>query len=177
MTATKLTHEDIEFLQKLQHELNTQTNDGNADPVFWGIMEQKQMPAYVGCGDTYLYYDDITYYDSDLELLKETIKTTLDELMTLDEEDLETINGISSIYEAHDIMAEYDIASELGEYQLQDVLSKETGAFLTKAACQKYIDTNAHNHQKPRTYAMTAFRNFELERLLKILKTADFSKL
>lgn len=34
-----MTKEDIEFLRDLQHELNTQPNDGNADPVFWGIIQ------------------------------------------------------------------------------------------------------------------------------------------
>jgi len=30
---------------------------------------------------------------------------------------------------------------------------------------------DAYNHSQPRTYAMTAYHNFELERLLNILKT------
>jgi hypothetical protein len=49
-------------------------------------------------------------------------------------------------------------------------ISRDTGAFLTKRACKEYIERFGYNHYKPHTYAMTAYRNFELERLLKILR-------
>ena len=49
-----------------------------------------------------------------------------------------------------------------------------TGAFLTKRACKEYIKKYGYNHNDPHTYAMTAYRNFELEKLLKILKTMKF---
>lgn len=34
MKTIQISDEDYEFLKDLQHELNTQTNDGNADPVY-----------------------------------------------------------------------------------------------------------------------------------------------
>lgn len=55
----------------------------------------------------------------------------------------------------------------------KEKLSRETGAFLTKRACAEYIKRFGYNHHEPHTYAMTAYRNFELERLLNILKTID----
>ena len=72
---------------------------------------------------------------------------------------------------------------ELGWDNVYDVVyfekvrrvSENTGAFLTKRACQKYIDKFGYNHRDPKTYAMTAFRNFELERLLNILKNLKFN--
>jgi hypothetical protein len=65
------------------------------------------------------------------------------------------------------------------EVRLVDVekrseISRQTGAFLTKRACKEYIDCYGYNHVQPHTYAMTAYRNFELEHLLKILKTMEF---
>lgn len=39
MATIFLSQVDYDFLKDLQHELNTQTNDGNADPVYWGVME------------------------------------------------------------------------------------------------------------------------------------------
>ena len=30
-----ISQEDYEFLKHLQHELNVQENDGNAEPVYW----------------------------------------------------------------------------------------------------------------------------------------------
>jgi hypothetical protein len=37
----EISRDDYEFLKGLQHELNTQTTDGNAQPVFWGVSEVK----------------------------------------------------------------------------------------------------------------------------------------
>ena len=36
MRTIQISDEDYEFLAELQHELVTQDNDGNADPVYWG---------------------------------------------------------------------------------------------------------------------------------------------
>lgn len=33
----KINKSEIEFLIDLQKELNTQTDDGNAQPVYWGM--------------------------------------------------------------------------------------------------------------------------------------------
>ena len=55
-------------------------------------------------------------------------------------------------------------------------VSEETGAFLTKRACQEYICRYGYNHSRPHTYAMTAYRNYELARLLKILKTMEIKE-
>ena len=35
----KINKLEIDFLVNLQKELNTQTNDGNAQPIYWGIMD------------------------------------------------------------------------------------------------------------------------------------------
>ena len=53
MRTIQISEEDYELLKDLQHELNTQTNDGNADPVYWGVMEHRMEPAPEGCGDVY----------------------------------------------------------------------------------------------------------------------------
>ena len=35
MKQIKINEQDYEFLKDLQHELNTQDNDGTADPLYW----------------------------------------------------------------------------------------------------------------------------------------------
>jgi hypothetical protein len=58
----------------------------------------------------------------------------------------------------------------------EDHISQFSGAFLTKRACKQHIEGNKHHYDRPRTYANTAYRNYELERLLKILKTMDLKE-
>ena len=60
----EISKEDFEFLKDLQHELNTQPNDGNADPVFWGVLESEEVGVPDGCGDPYITYDDGTFFAS-----------------------------------------------------------------------------------------------------------------
>lgn len=161
--------QDLEFLIELQHKLNTQENDGNADPLFWGVMEEKKVPAYPGCGNgsELVIESEGNYQDDELGELKEW----MDDTGYFNDCELESIYDLNDAEEA---LVEKGIDCEIYSYSLEDVLSKNTGAFLTKEACQHHIKINGHNLSKPRTYAMTAFRNFEYEQLLKILKTADF---
>jgi len=164
--------QDIEFLIELQHKLNTQENDGNADPLFWGVMEEKKVPAYPDCGNGYeLVIDsEASYQDDELDELKEWMDDTGNF------SDCE-IDCIQTLYEAYEELIAKGINCEIYSYETKDVLSTNTGAFLTKEACQHHIKINGHNLAKPHTYAMTAFRNPEYEQLIKILKTADFESL
>lgn len=52
-------------------------------------------------------------------------------------------------------------------------LSGVTGCFLTKRAAKQYLDNNYYHHEDGHTYAMTAWRNPEFERLLNILQTMN----
>lgn len=54
---------------------------------------------------------------------------------------------------------------------------REGTVFLTKRACKKHIEQNDYHYDNPHTYALTAWRNPEVEHLLKILKNADWNAL
>ena len=168
MKIIQISDEDFKFLEDLQHELNTQTNDGNADPVYWGVMETREVGVPEGCGDERVYLGDggmetlngaVAYIgeylveDEDIEAWNEVNKTDIDEVITFCREKL----GMPEV--------------RIVDVEKKSEISRQTGAFLTKRACQQYIDCYGYNHSNPHTYAMTAYRNFELEHLLKILKT------
>ena len=165
--------EDYEFLKELQNELNTQDTDGNAQPVFWSVLEDKEVFVPDYCGD----YQKIIYDDGDWTL-EEAVEEVNSNISDYDE----TIQKAWDEIDKTDIWCVYDFMTEtmgIDNLSLYDVckenyISRTTGAFLTKRACKNYIEKYAYNHNNPRTYAMTAYRNFELERLLKILKTIKF---
>ncbi len=162
---------DIEFLIDLQNKLNTQESDGSADPLFWGVMETKNRPAPPESYDGIELFDGEDSYDENqLNELKEWMRDGLD----FKESALE---NIEDLYEAQKLLNRAGYNAKICYYRSEDVLSPETGAFLTKEACQNYIKINSHNLCNPRTYAMTAFRNSEYSQLLQILKTADFTVL
>ena len=173
-----ISQEDYEFLKNLQNELNVQGNDGNADPVYWGISEiYGELRGESGDygGEPYIIYDDGKYS------LKEAIEEVEDTLNTDNDytdvkENWKKVDK-SDPYEVRDFMTE-----QMGWKHIYDVVyvekvrrvNEDTGAFLTKRACEEYIKKYGYNHDDPKTYAMTAYRNFELERLLNILKNFKF---
>ena len=73
----ELTDNEYKFLKELKHELNTQENDGNADPVFWGVEE-----TYEECrgddgeygGDPYITFDDGKWSLEEDKLLKQWVE-------------------------------------------------------------------------------------------------------
>ena len=172
MKTIRISDEDYEFLQDLQHELITQTSDGNADPVYWGVMETHDVGVPDGCGEPRIYLGDgqveeledavafIGEYidDEDNDAWNKVDKTDMDEVVLF----------CNDVVQWHEVKIVYvDKKSEI---------SRQTGAFLTKRACKEYIEHYGYNHTNPHTYAMTAFRNFELGRLLKILKTMEMKE-
>jgi hypothetical protein len=172
MKKILITDDDYEFLKDLQHELKTQTNDGNADPVYWGVMETKEYAAPSGCGEEKIHLGDGMVVD-----LKEAVRHVREYLPDyqkkvgkfweeeVDKDDIEEV--------ADFIRNMMEMQADIVEVEERSFISRETGAFLTKRACQEYITRCGYNHSRPHTYAMTAYRNHELGRLLKILKTME----
>lgn len=171
MKEIKLTDEDYKFLKDLQHELNTQENDGNADPVYWGVMETRLEPSPDGCGEAFIYMGD-------------GVVMTAEEAVRYVDDEIDNDEQLREKWMEVDTDCEDDIADfirdEMGIQECRVVwqeekssISKNTGAFITKRACKEYIEKYRYNHSNPQTYALTAYRNHELERLLNILKNLE----
>ena len=173
MKTFTVTDEDYEFLKDLQNELNIQTTDGNATPTFWMVQEKKDIPVPDCCGTSYITYDEGKWtLEESIEFVEQVLpeynQDMRDEWAAVDKD---------SIQEVFDFMyLELGMENLFGvvDYQTEYVLSEDTGAFLTKRACGEYIKKYGYNHREPRTYAMTAYRNPELARLLNILKNIDY---
>ena len=164
-----LPKEDAEFLAALRHELLTQPTDGSRDPRFWGVIEEELEYGYkeeFGYGWGVWDHYNCCYVGNINDL-----QSVIGELVDKDGYDY----GYEEFSDCEDIESVIERANELGGsfsisyYRRRHVLSDEH-IFLTKKACQEYIDRYGYNHNKPHTYVMTAERCPEYERLLKILK-------
>ena len=172
MSKIEVSQEDYEFLKELQHELNTQETDCQADPIYWSVMEKREVLTLSSDGEPRVPFDDGAYTLEELiELVKENIEDydqqIQDEWKEMDKEDIEEVACFACD------RLEFDNIYYDNIYYVRDEdhISTFSGAFLTKRACQQHIEGNKHHYDRPRTYANTAYRNYELERLLKILKT------
>lgn len=161
--------EDIEFLRELQHELKTQDHDCQAAPRFWGVLETVKLPTSEDYADGSVIFDteDMTEYSKDefIELLNESWNEVEHEDHS--KEDLRGMDMESLVDFARDEFGWqwYDVRY----YLEKEVVSQQTGCFLTKRVCQRHIELNGYHYNKGHTYAMTAWRNPEFERLLDIL--------
>lgn len=170
----EISQEDYEFLKELQHELNTQPTDGNAQPVYWGVMETTLRGVPEGCGIPIIYMGDgatmstaeaVAYIEN--EYLKDLDEANQQEWAEIDKNDMDDVVSFMNVNLGwRSVRIVYE--------RREESISQDTGAFLTKRACQQYIDRFGYNHTNPHTYAMTAYRNFELERLLNVLKSINF---
>lgn len=166
--------EDYDFLKDLQHELLTQDTDGQADPRYWGILETKEEPAPDGIGTPVIYMGDGCTMDLEeaqkyaTEYLTKDIETDkyCDEWEELDKTSMSAfVDFCHEHFDWNDVRIVY-----LDRQQRV----AENAMFLTKKSCQKHIDNNRHHYSRPQTYAMTAWRNPEFERLLTIIQNIKF---
>lgn len=163
--------EDAEFLADLRHELLTQPTDGNRDPRYWGVIEEKIEWGYnEECGEGWGVYDgEMCCEVGELDDLQALIEELTDpDGYGYDPVDFEGLDDPEEVVDrANELDGSYRFS--LNYYRKYHEVSEEH-LFLTKKACQEYIDRYGYNHNKPHTYVMTADRCPEYERLLKILK-------
>lgn len=171
MSKIEVSQEDYEFLKELQHELNTQDTDYQADPIYWSVMEKREVLALEGEGEPRIPYDDGVYSLEELigdinENIEDYDQTIQDEWKECDKTEAYTVADFAAERLGSNVYPD-----SIYYVQDEDHISQFSGAFLTKRACQQHIEGNKHHYREPHTYANTAYRNYELERLLKILKT------
>ena len=160
--------EDYEFLKGLQHELLTQSNDGQADPIYWVVGEIRNK----GLNEMQILIDDSKFTLDEINeriemwLDEEQNESARDEYELVDQDDADQLAEFYNRWMSYDHSTAYPV-----EVKEEHFISKETGAFLTKRACKEYIERFGYNHSNPHTYAMTAYRNFEYDHLLKIIKS------
>lgn len=174
--------EDIEFLKELQHELNTQDTDGQADPRYWGIMGRKTVPTADCNGDDWRFVVENEMYTAEefVEMIDNEYVVQMDGCNAARWNKLknEILADYYQPYWSDDIPAFIFSATGLNVYTV-DVIEQdflyENAMFLTKRSAKEHIEKNGYHYENPRTYAMTAWRSPEVERLISIIKNMNVS--
>ena len=188
-----ITDDELKFLQELQKELNTQDHVSQADPRFWVIMGKEKQIVPDG------YEDDIVLYDSDecdelaegidniIEFINKTfednkepwhIERTYDNYTVTSKDDKDYDEYLCDIDEFEIWLHDHDYTSyDFKYYACKSKIYPNT-MFLTEKAAATHLQQNDYHYDATaHTYAMTAWRSPEVEKLIKILQTVDFSTL
>ena len=180
-----ITEEEITFLKKIQHEMNTQNTVGQADPRYWVIRDYKKVYGKeLNSPDGMSIYDantgevvietDYQHFGID-NVIEELLKQLEAEEYELTEEEIENIKfsyDTDSLVQSLGEIKTY--AFMISEYQEIPV---DKGMFLTHEAAISHLRKNDYHYaEDAHTYAHTAWRSRE-EKLWEILRKVDFDKL
>ena len=169
--------EDLVFLKGLAKELKTQDTQGQAHPVYWGIMETHVEPA-VRDEEEIRYHLDENYFTEEelVQYVKNKYYPNFTDEVKREWDEILEENCFRSM-DIQEFCEDHCKGFETQKIKYVQNLSRDTGCFLTKKAAEEYIRKYGYNHFLPRTYAMTAYRNFELERLLDIIMNTNWDKI
>lgn len=195
-----ITEEEITFLSELQKELNTQDDLGQADPKYWAIMDYKDVYGSSAGDPCIILYDPYKVLKSIEEtavyveriakdVYDETAVCTVskgffccDGTITISTKDIcsgemEEHETLYSMEEAAEWLANNGEQAEYTTVETMSYIAEHT-MFLTRKAALDHLQKNAHHYSDDaHTYAMTSWRNPEMEKLIKILRTVDFDQL
>ena len=180
--------EDREFLKELQHEMLTQDTVCQANPRFWVVMQTVKDYWVDDDIDGICIYD--TYaaenvFDGEIEDLANWIKEEFDviekceydggylEIVCEDENEF----YIDNISEIKDFLEEYASGQySICNYRNRAEIVQDT-MFLTLRECKEHIKGNSHHYNSTaHSYAMTAWRSPQVEKLYKILEKDRLGK-
>ena len=186
-----LSSEDLAFLRGLQEELNTQPTLGTADPRFWVIMDYEYVPT-----DEWIYMEAIDFNGHTLdvadfldciygEVLEHdgygaAAKWLEDHHIRLDEDGHSQVSEYSFDFgEVEEIRAEYLEAhpDDSIDFLVRRRFISSNSLFLTLREATEHLKANWYHYDKlAHPYCSCAFRSPQFERLIKVLRTADFSE-
>lgn len=191
-----ITSEELDFLIELQKELNTQDTVCQADPRFWVVATDnyKELGTEDCFDEFYVYSHDGSEIicDGDIESMIEYAKENYPEKMesisfidrgpfyrvVFGEEYDETF-----VYDSDDLLeffkkqGIFDDDYEFAYYRKVHHIYPDT-MFLTNRSCKEHIQLNHYHYaDDAHSYAMTAWRSSEVEKLWDILQKVDWKSL
>ena len=189
----KLNQEDIEFLKKLQLEMNTQDTVSTADPRFW-VIKGSERVYNVNYPDEWVLQIDGSFAtnttEETLEYLNKnilsqgditgkrdcTIKENImyDFEITYSEDGKEEREGFS-VDEANEFLDDsgFDDVRIVG-MQIRPITYPNT-MFLTEKAAREHLEKNDYHYSDDaHTYCMHAWRSPDVKRLWKILRETEW---
>lgn len=177
--------EDIEFLKELQQALLEGDHDHQASPRYWTIKDYRKVHGnseYDNCETVYVYNNgDVVEFDT-VDDLKESLRDDIEgyEADELSLDELEQL--LDNPDTAFDELWEFATLHMPNKEYYQEFEMKEEGflvpntMFLTKEEAQKHLERNHYHYtSKAHTYAMTAWRSPQVERLMGILENTDWN--
>lgn len=181
-----LTADEVKFLKELQDELNTQETFCQADPRFWVVRQDR----WYACPEDHEDRIRVSIDDGCAMALEEGVKEAFTDIkarlgddtatewlhdwcIALDDRFDDWPMNSRAVNALNDYASMCDVPLDVVYEQCHSECVPDT-MFLTYRECCEHIKKNDYHYENPRPYAMTAWRSPQVEKLIKILRTADF---
>lgn len=181
-------NETIQFLKDLQTQIQYEDEhdyDSQASPRFWALMDYREVPTHEDYG-----MDRISYYHNDgdhteFNTVKELKEFLLSQEYEVEEDEVDEYKELLEDDETS-IEALWEFVTNNlneGEHFNEVPVKKESfivpdTMFLTKKEAKAHIKSNHYHYtSKVHTYAMTAWRAKEVEKVWEILKSFDWDSI
>ncbi len=185
----------IKFLKELQTELNTQDNLGQADPRFWVIKgSEKIFGIEDGYEDGANIFLNGEVHATDMQTAHDYLQALLAQeysnryavninkgiccfSIDIQDKELEEFYELNSMKEVCEWLEEYvEDDYTCVNYKIVDKIYHNT-MFLTQKDAEAHLRANSHHYSEDaHTYAMTAWRNPRMEKLIKLLQEIDWEE-
>ena len=181
-----ITPEELKFLADLQKEMNTQDTVGQADPRYWVIQGTvKEFGFEEGAGDGFKFYlNDEPVAETIQELaafMPEQVDDVVEAHVRGDVIDVVLKDGEEDcLFDMNEILGFYeDRGLDLSVSYYRNLPINYSGpVFLTEKAAAEHLRSNDYHYSDDaHTFAQTAWRSSEMEKLYEILHEVDFGGL
>jgi hypothetical protein len=171
MKTIQISDETYEFLKELAEKLKTQDNRCTANPRYYAIREKDKI---YGMEDGYT--DDYVYVKDDSEWECDTLEEAFE--CECEAEGVKTREGETYIgaarrewYSSQHGFSDEEMLLELFGWRRVGIrhIEKFSNCFLTEEAAKQHIRINGHNLRSPDTFLFHAYRNQELDMVIKAI--------
>jgi predicted CopG family antitoxin len=181
MKTIQISDEAYAFLKDLAGKLNTQDNRMTANPRYYAIREKDNI-----YGMEEGYADDYIYVDEDGEMECDTVEEAFGYILECNDIDLLEGESFSSAIrrEWGDKWSSRSFTRPMVSVSDEEILvelfkwgkvrvrhtEKFSNCFLTEEAAKQHIRINGHNLRSPDIFLFHAYRNEELDMVIKAIK-------
>ncbi len=158
MKTIQVTDEMYYSLMELSKEINGQNHRCTAMPYIFQIQTEEDVAVPAGNGET------IWAYDGSVLATDEEIKEAVIEHKEWEEKEAEEKFDELNCFDIEEIL------KSAGWHQFdRDFVKRYQNAFFTEKACKEHIVANNYHYHKPVDYLTGAFRNPEMELVMRFL--------
>lgn len=162
MPKIEISDESYEFVKNLINEIETQDNRSTAYPILYMIQVKERI---FGMSEDYsTEYKWIDFGNDHEEFTDEELKLELIKYYDFSKSEVDKLDNCELEEKIEELHLDYT------KVYYEDVERYKHNIFFTEKAAKQHIKLNHYHYNSPQDYVIHAWRNPEVENIVKVLK-------